>query len=555
MSLPATIPPFWRRVLHILRTDLTRERGWLSGWLLLLAARALDHWDAAVPPRLGNVLDSVVAVAGLALVVKLVRADAPGSDVTASLTRPVGRGALWTAKLGFILLALWLPFLLMHALAWRAFGLGPASWAAVLAITGLPSLAAAFLAGWLASLRVPKTVLAALFPVVLLILAFPVLGQITPFLSRDLDSHLDRIMPDHDTPEGSLLRCRMILFTLAALPAFGLGWLLASLNRRSLPAAMTALLTGIVAASCWSWDWQRLPTLAYTDTKPILRVTTEPAPGDQALWPGLRLSGLPASHAAAVVALAPVMPGQDVWPPKESYSDFTTIEKNGQPSLRERWMCADHAQRLSTSFPDHLIWVGQVDRERPHLRGIVSREQNRHPDAARLPWRLRLLIHEWKAVPAGSLQALSNTPSRLNLADAGLLNFKDRILSSNQLRFDTRLIQRFPRLRFSGSPDAVRIHGMEPPLNLLMTARAPMLDEVIVAHGQNVWSEVHHEFWAADSNSYMTFNLPLPVIHMDMTGLDLSDWMRRTEITLWLPQERGIVDLEINAGAMERALR
>lgn len=53
----------------------------------------------------------------------------------------------------------------------------------------------------------------------------------------------------------------------------------------------------------------------------------------------------------------------------------------------------------------------------------------------------------------------------------------------------------------------------------------------------------------------MTFNLPLPVIHMDMTGLDLSDWMRHAETTLWLPQEREIVDLEINAGAMERALR
>lgn len=555
MSLPTSIPPFWRRVPHVLRTDLARERGWLSGWLLLLAARALDHWDPVVLPRLGHVLDSVVAVAGLALVVKLVRADAPGSDVTASLTRPVGRGALWTAKLSFILLALWQPFLLMHALAWRGFGLSEASWAAVFAINGLPALAAAFAAAWLASLRVPKTALAALCMVMLLILALPILQQITPLLSRDFDSQLSRLMPDSDTPEGSLLRCRMLLFNLAALAAFGLGWLLAALNRQSLPVAMTALLTGIVITSCWTWDWQRRPALSYTDARPILRVTTEPAYGDQALWPGLRLSGLPAHQVAAVVALAPVLPGQDAWPPKESYSDFATFEKDGRLSLRDRWMCVDHARRLSSNFPDHLTWVGQMDHARPNLRGLVNQEQKRHPDAAKLPWRLRLLIHEWKPVPAGSLQAPGSSPARLVLADAGLLSLKTRIPSSNQLYFDARLIQRFPRLRFDDAPEPARIHGMNPPLNLLMTAHAPMLDEVVVAHGYNNWSENHSEFWVAQREYSMSLTLPLPVVHMDMTGLELADWMKQAETTLWLPRERGIVDLEINAGEMARALR
>lgn len=547
-------PPFWQRVLHVLRIDLTRERGWLLGWLLLLTARALDHWDAAVTPRLGHVLDSMIAVAGLALGLKLVLADAPASSLTASLTRPVGRGALWTAKLGFLLLALWLPYLLMHALAWRDFGLDLATWMAVLAITGLPSLTAAFLIAWMAALRLPKTGLAALVLGFLLLLTLPVLQQIAPHLSQDLDSHLRQLMPDPDTPEGSLLRCRMFIFHLAALSAFGLGWLLTTLNRRSLPGVITTFLTGLVMALGWTWDWQHSPTPFYTNTHPVLRTTNEPAPGDQALWPGLQLRGLPDRQVAAVVALAPVIPGSQAWPPETCYSDFTTIEKSGRPSLRERWMCVNHAQRLSALFPDHLIWVGQVDRARPNLRSLVNQAQKLHPKSAKLPWRLRLLIHEWKPVPAGNLQTLGGPTRRLTLDDATLLCLKDPVLSTNQLGFDTRLIQRTPRLRFSSMPEPTRVHHMIPRLNMLLTVRAPMLDEVVVAHGESAWSEDRPEFWVAHRNSQMSFQLPLPLIHMDMTGLNLAEWMKQAETTLWLPLERGILDFEISAEDIARLL-
>ncbi len=287
MSRPSPLPPFWQRVLHVLRTDLVRERSWLLGWLLLLTARALDQWDAAATPRLGHVLDSMIAMAGLALGLKLVLADAPASPLTASLTRPVGRGALWTAKLSFLLLALWLPYVLMHALAWRDFGLDPATWMAVLAITGLPSLTAAFLTAWLAALHLSKTGLAALVLGFLLLLTLPVLQQIAPHLSQDLDSHLRQLMPDPDTPEGNQLRCRMLLFHLAALSAFGLGWLLTTLNRRSLPGVIATLLTGLVMALCWTW--QQSPTPFFTDSRPVLWTTKEPSPGDQSLWPGLLL--------------------------------------------------------------------------------------------------------------------------------------------------------------------------------------------------------------------------------------------------------------------------
>lgn len=549
------IPPFWRRVLHVLRTDLARERGWLLGWLLLLTARALDHWDAAATPRLGHMLDSGIALSGLALGLKLVFADAPGSSLTASLTRPLGRSALWTAKLGFMLLALWLPYLLMHALAWRDFGLDLAAWMAVLAITGLPSLTAVFLTAWLAALGLPKTGLAALVLGILLILALPILQQIAPPVSQDLDSHFSQLMPDPDTPEGSLLRCRMLLLHLAALSAFGLGWLLTSLNRRSLPGVTITLLIGLATAFCWTWDWQNSPTPSYTDTHPALLTTSEPAPGGQALWPGLHLIGLPDRQVAAVVALAPVVPGAETWPPETCYSDFTTLEKSGKPSLRNRWMCVDHAQRLSALFPAHLIWVGQVDRARPNLRSLVNQAQKRHSEAAKLPWRLRLLIHEWKPVSAGNLQTLGATHLRLTLTDASVLSLKDRMLSTNQLRFDTHLVQRSPRLRFSGMPEPAQIHRLPPPpMNVLMTARAPVLDEVIVAHGESAWSEARPEFWIAHRNSHMSFQLPLPVIHMDMTGLNLADWMKMAETTIWLPQERGILDFEISAEDLARAL-
>ncbi len=554
MSSPRTIPSFRRRVLHVLRTDLRRERGWLLGWLLLLAVRVLDHWDPVSPPRLGDLLDTLVAVAGLALVVKLVRADAPGSDVTTSLTRPAGRGALWTAKLGFVLLALWLPYQGMHALAWRAFDLRPASWTAVLVITGLPALAVAFLAAWLASLRIQKNTVAVI-TTVLLILGFWVLQGIVPGLIQDFSFHLVRHLPNYDTPEASLLRCQILVAMLWAAAAFAVGWLLAALGRRSLAVVLAALVTGIVFASYWTWDWQRLPVAKYHDTQPRLRFTDKPRPGEQSLWPGLHLDGLPANQVAAVLALAPVIPGQDAWPLKESYSDFTTLEQNGQISLRDRWMRVDHARRLSESFPDHLIWVGQRDPERPNLRGIVNQEIKRQPDAAKQPWRLRLLIHEWKPVPAGNLQALGRRLPRFALDELSLLNFKNLMLHTSGLRFDANVVHRFPRLRFDSSPEPVRIHGMNPPLNLLMTAHAPMLDEVLVAHSQSPGSEINPQFWVGNWNDLLSFSLPLPIVHMDMTGLDLAEWLAQAEATLWLPVERGMIDLEISAEEMGRWLR
>lgn len=89
---------------------------------------------------------------------------------------------------------------------------------------------------------------------------------------------------------------------------------------------------------------------------------------------------------------------------------------------------------------------------------------------------------------------------------------------------------------------------------MLLTVRAPMLDEVVVAHGESAWPEARSEFWVAHRNSQISFQLPLPVIHMDMTGLNLADWMKQAESTLWLPQERGILDIEISAEDLAHAL-
>lgn len=95
---------------------------------------------------------------------------------------------------------------------------------------------------------------------------------------------------------------------------------------------------------------------------------------------------------------------------------------------------------------------------------------------------------------------------------------------------------------------------MIPRLNMLLTVRAPMLDEVVVAHGESAWSEDRPEFWVAHRNSQMSFQLPLPLIHMDMTGLNLAEWMKQAETTLWLPLERGILDFEISAEDIARLL-
>ena len=81
-------------------------------WLLLLVVTAFANRDMRTTDVREYMPSFVPVLVGVVLIIRLVWADHPSSSDTASLTRPIGRGALWLGKITLLLLAGVLPWCL-----------------------------------------------------------------------------------------------------------------------------------------------------------------------------------------------------------------------------------------------------------------------------------------------------------------------------------------------------------------------------------------------------------------------------------------------------------
>lgn len=540
MSQNSNILPLWRRTTHTFLTDLRRERGWLLAWLLLLAVHTLDRWDPFSTSGFAGLMELAILLFGLALVTKTLSADSPTSDASAALTRPLGRGALWTAKLAFIMLALWLPYMISHAVTWQGYQLSPAALAEVLGSAALLSLTILFAVAWLLTIRIQKK---RIFLVLIVLFAIPGVILLDLVIAGLPISRLHiPILSDAFGRSKSLIQCRLIIVCVAAVISFGLGWLLASLGRKNVLLVCALMFVGSLTALLWNHNWLEQPATRYRDATLQLRRSHQSAPSDQSLWPTLHLTGLPTNQVATVISLSPQGSKSEV----PSYSDYIDYPaKPNQDDLRDRWMTVNHAQRLSETFLDHLIWLGNRDRERPNLGTLLEKTKKETALPADHPWTLRLIIHQWRSIPLGTLLNAKTQPPRFSHPTLGQAKLDQWILRSDRLYLEGKNAHRSPWLRFRPEPHPLRLLTQTPPTNLLLTAQSPLLDEVLLAHSDHGSYATHLGLGEQSHLESLSFNLPLPIIHQDMSNLNLGDWLKTTELTLWIPEVRGILDFTL----------
>ncbi len=90
-----------------------------------------------------------------------------------------------------------------------------------------------------------------------------------------------------------------------------------------------------------------------------------------------------------------------------------------------------------------------------------------------------------------------------------------------------------------------------------MLLHSPGIREVCTA---GEWDKGDYNYSAGDellhrvNNRPVAFNFVHPRAQMDIAGLTFDDWVEGTTLDIWWPEERGVIDLEVSAEELRRAL-
>lgn len=549
-SLP--MPSFASRLLHQMRVELRRDRGPLLMWLLLLAIYAWERTDIEHSGFRGYVPGMLPTAAGLFLLWRMVRADHPGSSDCAVLTRPLGRGALWMAKMLTLMLLGVLPWFAAHAVEWMGFGLGAVSWFGVALKILLPACAGAFAFAWVACLPMKRGAWLLLLPIllVLLVLELPNWTDLGSIYLASAYGDMEKLFAPND-----LNRCRAVVAAALAVLVFGFGWWRGTMGKRSAGLVVGLLVLSGLVALFWPWNWRQLDAAIYPQDAVRLHFGAAPAVEHQSLWPQLHLSGLAADEVASVVAFAPIRSGEEKWPQTKSYSDFVYSSENGGTARHWRWMRVDHAMKLSEFFPPQSMWVGDVDDSRTKLSQLVARENKRSPVPPGSRWRLRLSVHRLRKCHEWPLKDLLQHPTQAAAAPGWMFVIGKHRAGQSSLSLDASLHRRVPLTVANSDHAALRVQTMVPVENLFFTLHTPSISQVVCLHEEEAFGQEHNTLWRAEHRHRpVNLHIPRPVIHETLTGLTTEDWIHESTAALWWADERGTLDLEVTAEQIDQLL-
>lgn len=501
--MPASNPAF--RLWHQFILE------WRAQWFLVftwLVALAINCWQSLQDQPTDITLpDSLPALLALIVIVRSVRLDAPGNTETTSHTRPLGRGVVWMAKVLFFMVALLLPWL---ACAWpvcHGYGFGAAEWLAELTGRFVSALwigsLTALSASWSGSSRKNGALIGA---------GVVVAGGFYWLLH-----------------ERNICAAAVAKGVLSA--TLLLAWWQVSLSRRAWPTLAVGGALAVAAAFCWPWNWTVRPEARFVETKLGISIGQRPEGLCQELWQGVYLTGLPADHVASIVSFAPA-------DAPLVFSDYSGVtQQSGRRTPHSRWMTMNHTQALVAHYPAGSLWHGDADLARePALKKIVE------GDAAK-PWHLRLSVQKMRRIismPLASTRKLQEVVIHPGLR----LDFKLSALNdNNQMRIWTMLRRCVPELLPQDDYASLKTGGKNPEPNIIALLSSPALREVCVTHKDDFFAEPP-----------VIFTFPHPRPTMEIAGLKLDDWIAGTTLDLWWPEERGVVDLEISAEELRRAM-
>lgn len=506
---------------------------WRAQWflvLLWLAALVTGCWqtfqeelpEIAMP-------GSLPALLALIIIVRSVLADAPGNAEVVTHVRPLGRGAVWLAKVLFFKVALLLPWL---ACAWpecRGYGFGPVEWMAEIAGRALPAVllgaGTALGASWSGTAWKNGALIGCG-------LAGLGLMMWTSGTSARTDEE----------------RCVLAVAGLVLGLTLMLAWWQSTMTRRAWVTLAVGGVAALLVAKLGHWNWRAQPERMYADAKLALHFGARPGGAVQELWEGMYVTGLPADHVVSVVTFAPV---EEAWPPKKAFSDYKKLIYASGPA--NQWkMSMAHTLALVPHYPAGSLWHGDENKgEEKTLKEIVGNDLSR-------PWRMRLAVQRMKRVATMPLRAAIRGETRLVLDPGRRLDFEISALNDySEMRFWAMVHRRFPLLAPAGEQERLRVAGHLIEEDFLVLLHSPGIREVCTP---GTWDKGGEHYATGDgwlhrvNDRPVAFSFVHPRAQMDIAGLKFEDWVEETTLDVWWPEERGVIDLEISAEEMRRAL-
>ncbi|WP_395751661.1 hypothetical protein [Prosthecobacter sp.] len=555
--MTATLP---FRVAHQFRTEWRQHRAWVLAWTAWVVLHryfgsARNHGDLGSVFFVFALLMTKLPPAAMAWL--CIRGDSPSNTDCATLTRPMGQGALWLGKGAFLCCGVILPLLLAESMGWTGFRLGAGSW---LALGGGLILCAGLVVG-------TTSALTALTSSSRQVIAIAVLGVLAAGLwmaSGEIFLVALWGPGKHDAAADAVKECGwMAAGGIAFLGVMTAWWMVTVPRRRAAAAALLvlSLLQAPFVAAVWKVDWITPPALSYASKN--LGVKTgkadpaEKAPG-RSLWPTLRITGLGKDEVASVIELAPIGESQKEWPPLGSYSDLT-VDSSGY----DTWLHPDHLRALlkysaPTTLWRHRLYGNGLYNGRPRIHEALK---PLHLDPQTMPerWRLRLAVHEMKRVGSVPFRELWAHGAEFPVREGLRVEFMPFSSLAGAWQSEGWLHYLHPLALPPRDHRAAEARGRTLADGFLLVLEDPMLQENeafdLGLRQQQYGMERYLSLSLQDDYS-RSFEVRLwtPVVQHELLKTTHEDWVNRLNATLWYAEERGTVDMELTAAQMAEVL-
>lgn len=543
---------FFSRVSHQFFTE------WRHLWifvLLWLSLLALSKWSGI--GGFGIWILVVPLLAAATVVWKSVSADLPANSDTFTLSRPIGRFALWMGKVIFLTTSVVVPILLVTAIGWRGFELGMSQWivmgASVILIAGL---LCAFVGGLTSLASTPRQVL---FLAILTVVGTGIWIAIQPWLARqENELTLEGIYTNY---------CGNLIGGIIAIVGLVSGWFLASVPRRRITAGVVCVVSLIVSnwvARTWDSEWiSRSPQEYAKASRLELKLGAfDPKaerPGRR-LWPTLRIAGLGKDEVATVLEFAPVEEGEE-WPPEGSHTDIPTTER-GWGS----WANHEHVRALFKHYPATTLWQSSVSNDvmyngRPSLEQILMKLQSDRAGAIAKTWRLKLIVHEMVRLESMPYRQLWSQENQLLLRPGVRVDLESFARQHNAWEMHG-MLRRVSSAVLPPQPFAMPYHRKRfvgDDFFLVLVDREMRENRVESPNlyarklQQPSWTNPTGQ-WVAQEAQHLEFRLWQPRDQKAFLNRKHDEWIDSQDADFWYAAERGMVEFELTPEEMAEVI-
>ncbi len=533
---PPLVMSFLQRSLHPFLHEWRRLYLYCLGWWAALIVMGW-HERMNLTDYTANLwrdpMQAVVMLGAMMLSIAVVAADAPFVSDTGSLTRPIGRGAMWLGKFGFLFASICIPWLIKDMTVAQGFGYDGRHWVTLMGSSLLLSGLLVSVSAALACLPHAKWQYAGIFILTAALASLWFVGG-AGFFER-LFHKLYALSPAK--LDDGRMECGSAVATALAVGVTLTAWWAGTLwgsRKVAVGLMLVAMLQWPVIRAVWPINWMERPELVYGRKEKLELLLGQQGPLNEApggnLWRRLRVKNLEGTESVNVKAIGPV-------------------SANGKMEVK----FTDYRPHYSSFFTDQMrflerqhptaFWTDQTNNSRSALYEWIQPNELRRQ---KRPWRLDLAVFQLVKVAEVPLaEVLSEKGCKIALRPGVQLSFQ----FNQEYGISNKFIEGEMRTRRA---------SFQPEMAHTPTIPASGRDQVIAVYHYAPANECHVSpvsrmdgvsevgvGWMVDSASQVNLALPVPKTRMLITGLRFEDWVKEVKVSFWMQKERGTTSFEV----------